>query len=24
MDEQGYPETMAPWLGDVEELDLDQ
>jgi hypothetical protein len=24
MDEQGYPETMAPWLGDLEELDLDQ
>jgi hypothetical protein len=24
MDEQGYPEAMAPWLGDLEELDLDQ
>jgi hypothetical protein len=24
MDEQGYPEAMAPWLGDVEELNLDQ
>ena len=24
MDEQGYPELMAPWLEDVEALDLDQ
>lgn len=23
MDEQGYPETMAPWVGDAEELKLD-